>query len=53
MDTTYMLYCQGVSRGRYVIPKNAFGFYFSGQTQDLSQSLPLKVSIRGQGKMAG
>ncbi|MBI5327529.1 MAG: hypothetical protein HZB80_04440, partial [Deltaproteobacteria bacterium] len=28
--------------------KNAFDFYFSGQTQDLSQSLPLKVSIRGQ-----
>jgi hypothetical protein len=40
-------------------PKNAVSFYFSGQTpacalhadrQDLSQSLPLKVSIRGQGK---
>jgi len=31
-------------------PKNASDFYFSGQTQDLSQSLPLKAFIRGQGK---
>jgi len=31
-------------------PKNAFCFYFSGQLQDFAQSLPLKVSIRGQEK---
>jgi len=35
---------------QYINQKNAFGLYFSGQPQDLSQSLPLKVSIRGQGK---